>query len=166
MQVDLSGRVDPLELLEALQDRDSRPYQLLLRMPNGVHPSRPAIPRPPNPSFPANAHLAEPLVRSAKGARGALKSPALRCAALPCCAPGDAFLGSTPERLFCRSGTAVASEAVAGSRARGTQGSPESDFWLALDLLRNPKVRPACAPAVAGPAATAAHCSSECMSAV
>lgn len=34
-QVDLEGRVDPLELLEALQDRDSRPYQLLLRMPNG-----------------------------------------------------------------------------------------------------------------------------------
>eukprot|EP00873_Tetraselmis_striata_P011091 jgi/Tetstr1/431355/TSEL_021046.t1 len=85
-KVDLEGRVDPLELLEALQDRDSRPYQLLLRMPNG-----------------------------------------------------DAFLGSTPERLFCRTGTAVASEAVAGSRARGTQGSPESDFWLALDLLRNPK---------------------------
>ena len=42
-QVDLSGRVDALELVEALQDRDRRPYQLFLRMPDGRRrPSRPA----------------------------------------------------------------------------------------------------------------------------
>jgi hypothetical protein len=39
--VELAGRVDPLELLEALQDRDARPYQLMLRMPNGTPPAFP-----------------------------------------------------------------------------------------------------------------------------
>uniref|UniRef100_A0A1D2A6W6 isochorismate synthase n=2 Tax=Auxenochlorella protothecoides TaxID=3075 RepID=A0A1D2A6W6_AUXPR len=51
---------------------------------------------------------------------------------------GEAFLSCTPERLYSRSGRSVASEAVAGTRARGG-GSVENDFWLALDLLQSKK---------------------------
>lgn len=46
----------------------------------------------------------------------------------------DAFIASTPERLYVRSGRLVASEAVAGTRPRG-EGDVEKDFWLSLDLL-------------------------------
>ena len=35
---------------------------------------------------------------------------------------GAAFLGSTPEQLYARTGSHVASEAVAATRARGTPG--------------------------------------------
>lgn len=52
---------------------------------------------------------------------------------------GAAFLGSTPECLYTRTGSAVASEAVAGTRARGAGGDVEKDFWLAFDLLRSHK---------------------------
>ncbi len=50
--------------------------------------------------------------------------------------PGVAFFGSSPEQLFARSGSAVASEAVAATRPRGAPGDVQGDFWLALDLLR------------------------------
>jgi hypothetical protein len=52
---------------------------------------------------------------------------------------GATFLGSTPECLYTRTGTAVASEAVAGTRARGAGNDVERDFWLAFDLLRSHK---------------------------
>lgn len=52
---------------------------------------------------------------------------------------GATFLASTPECLYARSGDAVASEAVAGTRARGAGGDVEADFWLAFDLLRSRK---------------------------
>lgn len=35
---------------------------------------------------------------------------------------GAAFVASTPEQLYVRNGAAVASEAVAGTRARGPAG--------------------------------------------
>lgn len=63
------GSLDPACLLEALQERDPRAYQLLLRLPSGA-----------------------------------------------------TFLGSTPEQLYTRTGLAVASEAVAGTRPRGPPG--------------------------------------------
>lgn len=52
---------------------------------------------------------------------------------------GTTFLASTPECLYTRSGSDVASEAVAGTRARGPGGDVEKDFWLAFDLLRSHK---------------------------
>ena len=52
---------------------------------------------------------------------------------------GFAFLGSSPEQLYSRSGRSVASEAVAGTRPRGEATDPASDFWLAYDLLQSPK---------------------------
>ena len=52
---------------------------------------------------------------------------------------GATFLGSTPECLYARTGAAVASEAVAGTRARGAGGDVEKDFWLAFGLLRSQK---------------------------
>ena len=58
-------------------------------------------------------------------------TPALGC--------GAAFLGSSPEQLYARTGAAVASEAVAGTRPRGAPADAASDFWLAYDLLRSPK---------------------------
>ncbi|GAB4817906.1 hypothetical protein N2152v2_004952 [Parachlorella kessleri] len=91
----LSGQLEPLSLLEALQarlhgivarERDPRAYQVLLQLPSGA-----------------------------------------------------TFLGSTPECLYTRTGRAVASEAVAGTRARGAGGDVEKDFWLAFDLLRSHK---------------------------
>jgi isochorismate synthase len=84
--VALAGRLEPLELLEALQERDPRAYQVALQLPSG-----------------------------------------------------QTFVASTPERLYARTGDAVASEAVAGTRARGAGGDVEKDFWLAFDLLRSPK---------------------------
>eukprot|EP00887_Chlorella_sp_A99_P005642 scaffold1.g5642.t1 len=84
--VTLEGRLDPLSLLEALQERDPRAYQVALQMPSGA-----------------------------------------------------IFLSSTPECLYARTGDAVASEAVAGTRARGRGGDVEQDFWLAFDLLRSHK---------------------------
>lgn len=69
MPPQLSGKLDPLQALEALQQKDPRAYQLLLQLPGG-----------------------------------------------------DTFLASTPERLYVRSGEAVASEAVAGTRPRGPPG--------------------------------------------
>ncbi|KAK9837268.1 hypothetical protein WJX81_002656 [Elliptochloris bilobata] len=52
---------------------------------------------------------------------------------------GAAFLACTPEQLYARTGRAVASEAVAATRARGPPGDVETDFWLAFDLLRSGK---------------------------
>ena len=52
---------------------------------------------------------------------------------------GASFLGSSPEQLFSRTGGAVASEAVAGTRPRAPAADAEADFWLAYDLLRHPK---------------------------
>ncbi|KAK9805814.1 hypothetical protein WJX73_002942 [Symbiochloris irregularis] len=54
-------------------------------------------------------------------------------------ADGATFFGSTPERLYVRTGSTIASEAVAATRARGPAGNVEQDFWLSLDLLRSPK---------------------------
>lgn len=82
----LGGTVDPLSLLEALQERDPRAYQFMLALPSGV-----------------------------------------------------TFLGSTPECLYTRTGRAIASEAVAGTRGRGPGGDIEKDFWLAFDLLQSEK---------------------------
>ncbi|KAL2645330.1 hypothetical protein R1flu_012917 [Riccia fluitans] len=50
---------------------------------------------------------------------------------------GSAFIGSSPERLFARDGLLVASEAVAGTRARG--GGNLKDFQLGVELMRSPK---------------------------
>jgi isochorismate synthase/2-succinyl-5-enolpyruvyl-6-hydroxy-3-cyclohexene-1-carboxylate synthase/2-succinyl-6-hydroxy-2,4-cyclohexadiene-1-carboxylate synthase/O-succinylbenzoate synthase len=52
---------------------------------------------------------------------------------------GQAFLGCTPERLYCRTNRQVVSEAVAGTRGRGPGGDIEKDFWLAFDLLQSQK---------------------------
>jgi isochorismate synthase / 2-succinyl-5-enolpyruvyl-6-hydroxy-3-cyclohexene-1-carboxylate synthase / 2-succinyl-6-hydroxy-2,4-cyclohexadiene-1-carboxylate synthase / o-succinylbenzoate synthase len=82
----IHGVIDPLALLQALQDRDPRAYQVMLQLPSGT-----------------------------------------------------TFLASTPERLYARTGQDVASEAVAGTRARGPGGDVEKDFWLSFDLLRSPK---------------------------
>ncbi|DBA90081.1 TPA: hypothetical protein ACH3X1_003400 [Trebouxia sp. C0004] len=84
--VKFSGKLDPLALLHALQERDPRSYQIYLQLPDGM-----------------------------------------------------CFLGSTPEQLYARSGSHVASEAVAATRPRGPAGDVEKDFWYALDLLRCPK---------------------------
>ncbi|KAK9806829.1 hypothetical protein WJX72_004058 [[Myrmecia] bisecta] len=84
--VQFRGLLDPLALLQTLQERDPRAYQIYLQLPSGA-----------------------------------------------------TFLGSTPEQLYARSGRSVASEAVAGTRPRGPPGDVEKDFWLAFDLLRNPK---------------------------
>ncbi|KAG7671813.1 putative Protein PHYLLO, chloroplastic [Nannochloris sp. 'desiccata'] len=82
----VEGHLDPLTLLEALQERDPRAYQIFFQLPSRT-----------------------------------------------------AFLASTPECLYTRSGSDVASEAVAGTRARGSGGDVEKDFWLAFDLLRSQK---------------------------
>lgn len=37
---------------------------------------------------------------------------------------GASFISSTPEQLYVRTGSAVASEAVAGTRPRGPVGAP------------------------------------------
>ncbi len=52
---------------------------------------------------------------------------------------GVAFLGASPERLFRRDGSSVVSEAVAGTRPRGT--SLENDIGLRDDLMRSAKDR-------------------------
>ena len=52
---------------------------------------------------------------------------------------GVAFLGASPERLFSRDGSAVVSEAVAGTRPRGV--SSEDDDGLRDDLLHSAKDR-------------------------
>ncbi|KAK9847737.1 hypothetical protein WJX84_001736 [Apatococcus fuscideae] len=52
---------------------------------------------------------------------------------------GATFFGITPENLYTKSGRSVASEAVAATRPRGPPGDVEADFFLAFDLLRNPK---------------------------
>jgi len=49
------------------------------------------------------------------------------------------FVGASPERLFCRSGDRVESEAVAGTRSRGD--TPEADLALRQELLNSPKER-------------------------
>ena len=51
--------------------------------------------------------------------------------------PGRAFLGATPERLFRREGTAIFSEALAGTRPRGD--SSRTDEQLEQELLKNEK---------------------------
>ena len=50
---------------------------------------------------------------------------------------GDAFVCCTPERLFARRGRRVYSEAVAGTRQRGTR--PEDDVALAFELMMSKK---------------------------
>lgn len=52
---------------------------------------------------------------------------------------GTCFISSTPECLYRRTGRNVASEAVAGTRARGAGGDVEKDFWLSFDMLRSQK---------------------------
>ncbi|MDZ4753876.1 MAG: isochorismate synthase [Phycisphaerae bacterium] len=54
-------------------------------------------------------------------------------------APGVAFVGASPERLFRRTGLAFESEAVAGTRPRGE--TPEADFAEADALFRSDKDR-------------------------
>lgn len=50
---------------------------------------------------------------------------------------GETFLGSTPERLFLSQGGRASSEAVAGTRARGSDDG--EDAALAYDMLLSPK---------------------------
>ncbi|KAG6548096.1 hypothetical protein Mapa_010376 [Marchantia paleacea] len=50
---------------------------------------------------------------------------------------GSAFIGSSPERLFARDGLLVASEAVAGTRARGSGAL--KDFQLGMELMLSTK---------------------------
>ncbi|WP_119066269.1 isochorismate synthase [Rubrobacter indicoceani] len=52
---------------------------------------------------------------------------------------GAAFIGATPERLYGRDGRAVRSEAVAGTRPRGTSG--DDDAGLRKELLGSEKDR-------------------------
>ena len=53
---------------------------------------------------------------------------------------GDAaFLGCTPERLFCRTANDLKTEALAGTRPRGE--TPQQDAELASHLLESPKER-------------------------
>ncbi|MCS6771129.1 MAG: isochorismate synthase [Kiritimatiellae bacterium] len=52
---------------------------------------------------------------------------------------GFAFIGASPERLFSRSGRQILSEALAGTRPRGT--SPAEDAAAARALLGDPKER-------------------------
>lgn len=73
--VSFRGSLDPLLLLETLQEREPRAYQFCLQLPG----------------------------RLPGGQRAA-------------------FLGSSPEQLYSRTGRAVASEAVAATRARGPPG--------------------------------------------
>jgi len=58
------------------------------------------------------------------------------CLQLP---SGTAFFGSTPERLFCKTGSKVASESMAGTRPRAQPGNSKADLALALDLMLSPK---------------------------
>ena len=51
--------------------------------------------------------------------------------------PGAAFVGASPERLYKRAGTFLESEAIAGTRPRGT--TPEDDDLLGQDLLSSDK---------------------------
>lgn len=52
---------------------------------------------------------------------------------------GTAFIGATPERLYGRDGLAIRSEAVAGTRPRGTTG--DDDTGLREELLGSEKDR-------------------------
>jgi len=45
------------------------------------------------------------------------------------------FLACTPERLYVRSGRQVASEAVAGTAARGPPGDLEADFYQVSNVM-------------------------------
>ncbi len=54
-------------------------------------------------------------------------------------APGAAFVGASPERLFLRQGDRVLSEALAGTRPRGA--TPEADWELAQQLFESEKER-------------------------
>jgi menaquinone-specific isochorismate synthase len=51
--------------------------------------------------------------------------------------PESAFFGASPERLFSRHGDTLYTEAVAGTRKRGT--TPEEDALLAKELLQSLK---------------------------
>ena len=42
---------------------------------------------------------------------------------------GPAFVGASPERLFCRRGREMESEAVAGTRPRGTSATDDARLW-------------------------------------
>ncbi len=53
--------------------------------------------------------------------------------------PSTAFLGASPERLYRRDGVLIRTEAIAGSRGRGT--SPEEDEALSSELLASEKDR-------------------------
>jgi menaquinone-specific isochorismate synthase len=50
-----------------------------------------------------------------------------------------AFMGASPERFFLRMDREILTEAVAGTRPRGT--TPEEDFELAQDLMNSKKER-------------------------
>ncbi|MBN8589221.1 MAG: isochorismate synthase [Rhodothermia bacterium] len=50
---------------------------------------------------------------------------------------GTAFIAATPERLYCRKGQHIMSEAVAGTRPRGS--SPLHDMAIAQELLHSEK---------------------------
>jgi menaquinone-specific isochorismate synthase len=51
--------------------------------------------------------------------------------------PTTAFVGTTPERLYHRQGRFLQTEAIAGTRRRGT--SPQLDLELSEDLRNSPK---------------------------
>lgn len=119
--VAIEGRVEPLALLEALQERDPRAYQIMLQVWAGDEWGGGFM-------LCMKPHNQHPCGRPNGSAAGCcdnacVPQPSAVCL---CCAPanlqmpsGAAFLGSTPECLYTRTGTAVASEAVAGTRARG-----------------------------------------------
>jgi menaquinone-specific isochorismate synthase len=50
---------------------------------------------------------------------------------------GNAFVGATPEKLFCRQGNHLESEVIAGTRIRGED--PSADEKLAIELLTSDK---------------------------
>ncbi|MBI3236253.1 MAG: chorismate-binding protein [Chlamydiales bacterium] len=52
-------------------------------------------------------------------------------------APGNLFLGATPEKLYHREGLKFQTEAIAGTRPRSK--IPEEDLLLQQELLENPK---------------------------
>ncbi|GAQ91163.1 isochorismate synthase [Klebsormidium nitens] len=84
--LEMAETVDPLVVLECLQERDPSAYQFLIQLPSG-----------------------------------------------------QAFFGSTPERLFVRHGLAVASEAVAGTRPRGVPINTPMDQKIAYEILLSEK---------------------------
>lgn len=134
--VAIEGQVEPLALLEALQERDPRAYQIMLQVRVGdVWGGGSMLCIQPH-----NQHPCGRPNGSAAGFGDNVRVPSPQLCL--CCAPakvqmpsGAAFLGSTPECLYTRTGTAVASEAVAGTRARGAGAAAGTGAAAGLVLV-------------------------------